>query len=172
MEQLLAGQLLAGADDLGDAAISHAEPPDLAALALEVEAQLRAVDVDVAVLEGGQAIALVLLGVFVAADPDEGRLQKIDDGGENLLTRQAAQSQMLSDLLADIRQALGEVQHVMVLGALADLPKARMITVLFAPSGVAARGLDVPIRFRADPNIGPGRRDGERLDALQGRAHR
>jgi hypothetical protein len=39
LEQLLPGQLLAGAHDLRDAAIAHLQLPGLAALALELEAQ-------------------------------------------------------------------------------------------------------------------------------------
>ena len=63
------------------------------------------------------------------------------------------------------RKSLGELHHMFVFGALADLTKKRMVAVLLAPFGIAARGLDVPIRRRADPDVGPGRRDGERLDA-------
>src|SRR5262249_60101112 len=62
LEQLLAGQFLAGADDLGDTAIRYGERPLLAALADESEADLRPVDGDVAALQRGQAVAAVLLG--------------------------------------------------------------------------------------------------------------
>ena len=61
LEQLLAGEVLAGAHDLGDAPVLDLEAPDLAALALELEAQLRAVHRDVLVLQRGEAVALVLL---------------------------------------------------------------------------------------------------------------
>src|SRR5687767_12884850 len=66
LEQLLPGQVLAGADHLGDTPVANRELPDLAALALEVEAQGCAVDLDMPVLERGEAIALVAARVLVA----------------------------------------------------------------------------------------------------------
>ena len=45
-------------------------------------------------------------------------------------------------------------------------PPARVVAVLLATARVAAGGLDVAVRVRADPDVGPGRRDRERLDLL------
>src|SRR6185503_20685050 len=42
----------------------------------------------------------------------------------------------------------------------------RVVTVLFSSAGVARRRLDVAIPVRADPDIGPCRRNGERVEAL------
>jgi hypothetical protein len=42
-----------------------------------------------------------------------------------------------------------------------------MIAVLFAVARVAARRLQVAIRIRANPNVGPGRRNHERFDSSQ-----
>ena len=74
LQQLLAGQFLAGPDDLGDPSISHAEEPLLAALARKPEAHLVSIDCDMPVLQGRQAITVVLLGVVVIADSDESGL--------------------------------------------------------------------------------------------------
>ena len=75
-----------------------------------------------------------------------------------------AKRHVLANLRADGRKSLGELDHMFVFGALAHLAKKRMVAILLAPLGIAAGGLDVTVRKRADPDIGPGRGDGERLD--------
>ena len=142
------------------------EPPDLSALALEIEAQLGAVHLHVPVLQRGQAVALVLLGVLVAADADEGGFQQLHDGGQHFLPRQAAQREVIVHLFADSGQAFRESQHVMVFRALAHFAKARMVAVLLASLCIAPGRLDMAVRPRADPHVGPGGRNGKRLDAL------
>ena len=63
---------------------------------------------------------------------------------------------MLAKLGADGRKSLGEFHHMFVFRALANFTKTRMVAVLLAALGIATRGLDVPIRRRADPNVSPG----------------
>src|SRR4051794_27150516 len=60
LKQLLSGELLALTYPPCDAPIPNAQPPYLAALALEVETQFRPIHFDVTVLERGEAVALVL----------------------------------------------------------------------------------------------------------------
>src|SRR3954471_15553397 len=54
----------------------------------------------------------------------------------------------------------------MVLGLIAHLPPARVIAVLLAAASVPTGRLQVPVRRSADPHVGPGRRDRQRLDSL------
>ena len=54
------------------------------------------------------------------------------------------------------------------LGAVADRAEIRVVAVLLAPLGVAARRLDVAVGVRADPDVGIGRRDRQRADAGEG----
>jgi len=42
-----------------------------------------------------------------------------------------------------------------------------VVAVLLASAGVAAGRLQVRVGARADPDVGPGRRDDERLDATE-----
>src|SRR5215813_3797725 len=56
---------------------------------------------------------------------------------------------------------------MLVLRAFSHLAEARVIAILLPPFCVAARGLDVTIGKRANPHIGPGGWDRERLDSLQ-----
>src|SRR3954453_5855086 len=140
----------------------------LAALAPELEAQGGAVDVHVLVAQGGEPKGVVLFGVLLVADPDEGRLQQLDDRGEHLLPPQAALRHVLLEPLADPGQGLAEGDHAAELGLVAPLPPFGVVAVLLAPAGVAPGRLQVAVRAGADPDVRPGRRDGQLADALQG----
>src|SRR3954471_17995258 len=140
----------------------------LAALAPELEAQGGAVDISVLAAQGGDPKGVVLFGVLLVADPDEGRLQQLDDRGEHLLPPQAALRHVLLEPLADPGQGLAEGDHAAELGLVAHLPPFGVVAVLLAPAGVAPGRLQVAVRAGADPDVRPGRRDGQLADALQG----
>src|SRR5205807_9351804 len=76
--------------------------------------------------------------------------------------------QVPGHLGADERQHLTERVHAMVLRRVADLAPAIMVPVLLATTGVAAGRLKVPVRKRTDPDVAPGRRDGQPADPPQG----
>src|SRR5581483_7788002 len=57
-----------------------------------------------------------------------------------------------------------------VLGGVARLAPARMISVLLPSARVAPGGLEVPLGVGADPHVRPGGRDGEAPDAGEGLA--
>src|SRR3954452_10216319 len=140
----------------------------LAALAPELEAQGGAVDVHVLVAQGGEPKGVVLFGVLLVADPDEGRLQQLDDRGEHLLPPQAALRHVLLEPLADPGQGLAEGDTPPDLGLAAHLPPFGVVPVLLAPAGVAPGRLQVAVRAGADPDVRPGRRYGQLANALQG----
>src|SRR3954454_1544830 len=140
----------------------------LAALAPELEAQGGAVDVHVLVAQGGEPKGVVLFGVLLVADPDEGRLQQLDHRGEHLLPPQAAPRHVLLEPLADLGQGLAEGDHAPELGLVAHLPPFGVVAVLLAPAGVAPGRLQVAVRAGADPDVRPGRRDGQLAGGLQG----
>src|SRR5262249_3835358 len=167
LKQFLSGQLLARFYNLGDAPVPDAQRPLLAALAGEAETHFVSVDGDVPVLKSGQAVAVVLLRRVVVADADKRRLQKMNDGCQNLFARQAAQRHVLLHFLTDARQRVGEGNDMFVLSAFTHLAKAHVIAVLLAALRVAARRLNVAIGERAYPDIRPGRRNCERFDPLQ-----
>ncbi len=162
MEQLLPRQLLAGAHDAGEAAVAGGHLVQLAALAAELERQLGAVDLDVIVTDRGQAEALVLARVLGVADPDQGALEQAHDGRQHLLARQAVAPHVGIEPRADLRQRPTENQHAVELVRVAHRAPLGVVAVLLAPAVVAAGRLDVAARMRADPDVGPGRRDRER----------
>ena len=164
---MLAGDILALLDDAGQLAVAQVDLVLHAGLAVEVERDRRALDVDVAVAHRGQPVRFVLFRVLVVADADQRRFQQVHDRRDDLLLRQSALVQVLIDPLTDFRQRLPELDHVLVLRLFADLAPFLVIAVLLAPLAVTAGGLEMAVRLRADPDVGPRRRDDERLDALQ-----
>ena len=111
LQELLAGQLLAGLDDLGDAAVLDRERPLLAALADETEADLRSVDRHVAVLERREPVTLVLLGVVIVSNANQRRLQKMHDGRKDFFPQKPAQRHVLANLCPHRRQGIGEADQ-------------------------------------------------------------
>jgi hypothetical protein len=67
------------------------------ALALEGEGQGRSIDLEVPLVEGGQAIGAILPGVFGVADPDQADLQQAHGRGQNLLATGPAPVQVHFD---------------------------------------------------------------------------
>src|SRR5690606_38948125 len=75
--------------------------------------------------------------------------------------------EIAGDALSDPGQDLAECDHAFVLRLIAHGAPVGMVTILFAVSGIAAGGLDVAVVVGADPNVGPGRRNGEAADAAE-----
>src|SRR5262249_43889696 len=120
------------------------------------------------VLQRGETVAVVVPGVVIVANANKRRVQQMHNGGYDLFARQAAQRHMLPHLGPNARERIGEGDQMLVLGAFAQFAETRMIPILLSSPGVSTCGLDVTVRRRADPNVGPGWRNGERLDAPQG----
>jgi hypothetical protein len=139
-----------------------------AALALEGEVDGVALDVDVAVAHGGETVGVVGVGVFLVADADEGGLHEADDGGEDFGARHVGEGEVVLDSLTDGGQSGAEEEHALVLGFVADLAPARVVAALLTALGIAAGGLEVSVGDGADPDLLPGGRDYEGLDAGDG----
>ncbi len=119
-----------------------------------------------ALAQGGQAEALVGLGVLVVADADGGLLHDPHHRRQHLFARQATAGQVVLDLRAQLGQRPAELGHAAIFGAVAVGAPVGMVDVLLASSLVAAGGLDMPPRIGADPDVGPGRRDHQLGDAV------
>ena len=105
LEKILARQVLDGAHDARDAPVTDAELPHLAALALEAEMKLRTFQRHVAVLQRGQSIAVIALGIFRVADADQRAVEKVHHGCQHLLPRDAARRHVCGHARAQFRQA-------------------------------------------------------------------
>ena len=136
----------------------------LAAFAPKAEMHVRADHFGMSVSQGRQSERTVLLSILLVADPDSGLLEEPDDRRKHLLSRHAGPFQVAVRLLADLRQGRSKGQHPVVLDGIANLAPARVISVLLAPPGVAPGRLQMAARVGADPDVRPGRRDGQALD--------
>ena len=165
-EQLATAELVAGTNCPGQPPIT--DPSGVLTPALPVEAELdgRAGDLDVVGLERRQPEAAVLAAVLVVADTDERAVEQRDHERLDLAPRQARPGEIVAQRRAELRQRRAEVGEAVELRAVTDLAPPRVVPVLLAAAGVPARRLQVPSRIRADPHIGPGRRNGEAVDPL------
>ncbi len=155
------------ADHLADLRLAHRLDPFVAAFRRIAEHDLAMGEADVLPLQRGQAVGAVVLGVSVAAHPEEAEIEQAHRGREDPFPPQAASGQFARDGLTQLGQRGGEVEHVIVLLLVPLLPPARVVEVLPAPGGVEPDGLDVPVRPRADPHLLPGGGDYQVLDARE-----
>src|SRR5438105_1574756 len=166
-EQLLARQVLAALHDPRQGPVAHVDVMLLAALAPEAEAHPFALDPDVVLPQGGQPEAPVLLRVLGVADADVARVEQPHDRGDHLLARHALARQVAANPLAKPRQGSAEVGQPFVLGLVSELAPAWVVAVLLTPPCVPTAGLEVAAGVRADPDVGPGRRDRQGSDSFQ-----
>ena len=134
---------------------------ELAGLAAEAEADGRSRDPRVRAFERGQAERAIAAGVFLVAHPDEGLLQQLHDGGHDFAHRQHGFGEIARHATAKQRQRCREAGQPVVLRFVAHLAPSRVIAILLASFGVASRGLEMAGRAGTDPDVSPGRRNGE-----------
>src|SRR5690606_14410488 len=165
VEQFLSGQVQAALDRTRDARVRHGHVMRHAALAGEAQPQLVAGHCCVAPFQRGQSVRAVGARVLARADAYQGDLEQAHQHGQDLFLRQRGARHVALDLLADARQAGRELCQLVVFAGIAQRGPVRVVAVLFAAPGVAAGGLQVPVRPRAYPDIRIGGRNGQRVDA-------
>src|SRR3569623_496040 len=173
LEQFIARQIAATFDDASEAAIRDVDLMTLAALAAKIEMHGGAVDRDVAIAHGGEAVRAVLARIFLIADAYQCEFEQTHDGRQYFILGHARQGKIVSYPRANARQRMAEGDHAGVLGGVALAAPGRVITVLLAAARIAAGGLQMTIRQWTNPRLAPRRRNGERLDAREriGRPH-
>src|SRR5437763_517072 len=123
---------------------------ELPALALELELDALAAHLDVAIAQRREAERVVLLRIAFVAHADACSLEQLHDRREHLRARQSCLLHVLLYALADVRQRLPELDHVLELVRVAPLAPALVVAILLAPARVAARGLQVSALVAAD----------------------
>src|SRR5450432_2982769 len=118
-----------------------------------------------AIAHRGQAKRLVIARIFLIADANKSSLQKLHNGGQDLVSLEAGELQVAIDAFSDFRQGLPEQSHLLVLVLVADLPPPFVITILFPATGVAACRLEMTIGYRADPDIHVSGRNRQAFDS-------
>src|SRR3954447_23002672 len=145
--------------------IGHIDVMLLAGFSSKLEPDLSAADLRVPILEGREPEGFVLTSVLVIPYTDETRFQQLDDGGQDFVFRQTGQSQIPGELFADFWPRLGERQHARVFRFITNLPPFGMIPVLLAAARISARSLHMTVGPGTNPNIFPGRGDGQTFDS-------
>ena len=168
LKQFLAGKVLTRPDDAGDAPVFDFHDVVLAAFAAELKFNLCAAHGGVAVFHRGQAVRFVVAGVFFVADADEADFEQAHDGSEDFFPAEAFAGEVTPELPPDAGQRAGKIRDPLKLGLVADFAPARVIEVLLATAFIPPGGLQMPVVQRTNPDVDPRRRDGERLDALEG----
>ena len=167
LEKPLPRQVLAALDDAGHGPVGHAGLLQHAALALEAQRQLTRVHLGMAVPERGEAVGAIALGILVIAYAQGRAVQQPDDGGHHGVQLRPARLEVARHRPTDGGQVAAKGAHAVELDLLALFLPLRVVAVLLAAPGVAARGLQVALGIGADPDIHIGRWNGEFADARQ-----
>ncbi|MNJ51375.1 hypothetical protein D3C77_466770 [compost metagenome] len=102
LEQVLAGQVHAALDQVGQAPVAQGHLVLDAALATKAKADGDALNLDVAVTQGGQAEGIVVAGVLAIADSDQGGVEQAHDQGHDFLPVHAGARQVAVQLAAQL----------------------------------------------------------------------
>ena len=167
LKQLLARQLLAVLHDAGDASVRDRYRVRHAALAAKFEAQLGAGHLDVSSSERREAERPVVACVFIAADADQRLLEQPHDRRQDFVPRQRRCGDVLLDAMPDGWEDFAELEQAAELRVVANFAVSRVVAVLLATPRIARGDLQMASGRRADPHVGPSRRNHELADALQ-----
>src|SRR5690606_25178060 len=125
-------------------------------------------EADVAVAQGGQAVGAIAPRIACVTDAGQGVGHHRDHDRDDLALRESRQSQVAAQGAAQAWQPLAEAFDASELLAAAQRRPGRVVAILLAPARVAPGGLEVAVPAAADPDVAPGRRDGQRVDAPAG----
>jgi hypothetical protein len=166
LEQGLAGQLLAAADDAAEPAVGDGHLANDAVLAGEAHLELLAGLPDVAAEQGGRSEALVLPGVLLIANAQIFGVEQPDDRGEHGLAVERALVEVLLHGAAQPGQSLAELQQAGEFGRLGVRPEIRVVAVLLAAAGVDPGRLQMAVGIGAEPVVGIGRWKTDRIQPV------
>jgi hypothetical protein len=166
LEEVLAGQILAFADDSDQALVGDRELALDAALRLEPHPDLAAGHLRMAGAQRGRAEALVGLRVSLVADPQIFIVHQPDDGRRDRVAGEAALAQIRRDPLAQLGQSAAEIGRPVIFRSVAAGSEAEMIAILLPAFLVIADRLNMPVGVRAEPGVAIGRGQGDRVQPV------
>ena len=108
---------------------------------------------------------MIASSIFRITNANQGSIEERHDGRQYLLARQAWQRQHTVNAIADFGKGFPEICHAVKFRLIPDPPPERMIAVLLAASRIPSRSLYVSLGKWTYPNVAPGRRNGQALDA-------
>src|SRR5262245_9704911 len=110
-----------------------------------------------------------MVGVRVLLVPNANQrlLEQLHDCRDDFLARQPRSFEIGGGAPADPRQSGGKREQPAVFNLVADLAPARLVAILLPAARISPRGPRTPGGIRADPDVGPRRRDRQAPDALE-----
>lgn len=114
-------------------------------------------------LQRQQAIAPVVLGIALRADPKGTEVKHPEGQSADPLERGTLSTEIAPDPATGRRKPRGEDQHELELLPIAAKPPIRVVEVLTSAGLVGTDGLQVAILVRTDPHVGPRRWDNKLL---------
>ena len=167
LKKILPGQVLQLRNCFRDALIGHPHFVHASALAAKTKMHFRSCHIDMSILHGCQAERFVFTRVFLIADADERALEQPHYRCQDFVPRQTRRSEVFTHAFANFRQSLREDHDPVVLVFVAHLAPTLMVKVLFAPARIATGCLNVAVCRGTNPDVRPGRRNGEICHAQQ-----
>src|SRR5690349_7688530 len=116
-----------------------------------------------------QAEGIIMFPIFFVSHPNERHFQKPDNCCKHLIFREPWTPEITFHTGANFRQDLCEIGHSIEFRRVPDRAPSWMVPILLAIAGIASNGLNVPLFQRTDPDISPGRGNGERSNSCEGR---
>jgi hypothetical protein len=116
-------------------------------------------------LQRGKANPAVLVDVLLRTDPEATQVEQAYGGRGRALERHPVEAEVLVHGASCLGQRGGCLEHPVELQLVALGAPVGVVEVLSPAGVVGADRLDVTVRVRADPDVLPGRRDHQRLDA-------
>ena len=108
-----------------------------------------------ALLHRREPVGLVLLGVVLAADPEEASIEQPDGAGEHPFTRHPLELHMVRRDSTHARERPCEREHLVELFLVSPLTPLVVVAVLPPAGDIRADRLNVAVRVGADPDVRP-----------------
>src|SRR5439155_1325115 len=110
----------------------------------------------------------IFTGVFVVTHANERLVQQPHRSREELAPGQVAGAKIALHAFTEEREDLAELEHAAKLRPVPRFAVGGMVAILLPATGVARRRLYVAVGIRANPHVGPGRRDRQRVEPFPG----
>src|SRR5262245_58443351 len=165
LKQFVTGKVAASLDHSGQPAIVDVDRMMDPAFPAELKAHDAATYTDVPVAKRRQSKRSVLPDVLLVPDADEALLEKLHDGRQHLVAREAGEREVRPRATPNARKRFGERLHAIEFRLVAAHAPLSVIAILLAPLRITTGGLKMSAWMRADPDLAPCGRNSQRADA-------
>lgn len=155
LEQFVAGKVPALSDDTGKTPVFDTYVVHLPAFSTEMEPQRVALDLNVTITQGREAVRGILFRIFFVPYPNESGFEQSNYGCDYLFPREIGAFQILLDPLAYLRQGGRKLEHTVEFRLVANQAILRVVAILATAACVHAGRLEMTVFDGADPDLVP-----------------